>query len=227
MPRRHRTGSGGIPHHVLNRASRRDTLFETAVEYQMFLRVLRDAKKRVPVRLAAFAVMPNHWHLILWPEHDKQLSQFMHWLTMTHTQRWHTSHGTTGTGPLYQGRYKAIPIQSDAHFLTAVRYVERNPVRGGLSKTPEGWRWSSAWFRHHGGDSELLDEWPVDVPDAWDWVVSGVEPAEQLERLRAAIKRGVPYGDHEWALEKAEALGMFRGRRPRGRPRLEEPRALY
>lgn len=173
MPRRHRTGSGGIPHHVLNRASRRDTLFASEPDYGMFLRVLADAKKQIPIRLLAFVVMPNHWHMILWPEQDRQMSQFMHWLTMTHTQRWHKSHGTSGTGPLYQGRFKAIPIQSDAHFLTVARYIERNPVRARLVGRAEHWRWSSASLRDQAYETALLDRWPVPVPAGWLSTMNG------------------------------------------------------
>jgi len=60
----------------------------------MFLRVLIEARRRFRMRILAYVVMPNHWHLILWPDTDLQLSRFMHWLTMTHTQRWHIAHDT-------------------------------------------------------------------------------------------------------------------------------------
>src|ERR1700687_4041825 len=121
MPRRRRTGTAGLPDHVFNRASRRDVLFADGEDYRTFLEVLVQAKRRFAIRLLAFAIMRNHWHLILWTHTDLQISRFMHWLTGTHTQRWHAAHHTAGTGPLYQGRYKAIPIQSDDHFLVVAR----------------------------------------------------------------------------------------------------------
>jgi putative transposase len=87
----------------------------------------------------------------------------MHLLTVTHAQRWHAFRGTSGTGSVYQGRFKAIPIQSDRHLLLVCRYVERNPLRAKLVEDAADWRWSSLWRRIHGRDAEL-DPWPVPPP---------------------------------------------------------------
>jgi hypothetical protein len=84
------------------------------------------------MRLLAYCLMPNHFHLLVWPRADGDLSQFLRWLTVTHTQRWHAHHRTAGTGHLYQGRFKSFPVQSDEHFLTVCRYVERNALRANL-----------------------------------------------------------------------------------------------
>ena len=74
----------------------------------------------------SYAIMPNHWHLVVKPEHDGTLSKYLQWLTVTHVRRWHSHHHTAGTGPIYQGRFKSFPVQEDDHFLTVCRYVERN-----------------------------------------------------------------------------------------------------
>ena len=87
--------------------------------------------------------MPNHWHLVLWPRSDGELSDFAHWLTLTHTQRWHAHHHDVGCGHLYQGRYKSCPIAEDDHYLTLMRYVERNALRAGLVGCAEAWAWCS------------------------------------------------------------------------------------
>jgi hypothetical protein len=79
--------------------------------------------------------MPNHWHFVFWPRKNGELSEFMRWLTVTHTQRWHVAHRTAGTGPLYQGRFKSFPIQEDDHLWTVLCYVERNPLRANLVDT--------------------------------------------------------------------------------------------
>ena len=126
-----------------------------------------QALQRVPVLLLAYCAMPNHWHLIVWADKVSDLSRFMHWLTMTHAQRWHAQHGTAGTGPVYQGRFKGVPIESDAHLLTACRYVERNAFSGGLVARAEEWRWSSAWRRCNHREDELLHAWPIPVPSNW------------------------------------------------------------
>src|SRR5439155_23281390 len=147
MPRRPRGPATDLVYHVLNRAVRRAPLFQTPADYSAFEHVLLQAMQRVPLRLLAYCAMPSHWHLIVWPTAAGELSRFMHWLTCTHAQRWHSAHGTSGTGAVYQGRYKAIPVESDLHLLRVCRYVERNALRAGRVPRAEDWRWSSLWRR--------------------------------------------------------------------------------
>jgi REP element-mobilizing transposase RayT len=132
MPRRTRFSSAGYVFHVLNRAAGRRTIFENAADYDAFVALLEEARRQVPMPILAYCVMPNHWHLVLWPETDDALSAYIHWLSVTHAQRWHAFHGTAGTGPLYQGRFKSVPVQMDDHYLTMCRYVERNALRANL-----------------------------------------------------------------------------------------------
>ena len=87
-------------YHVLNRAAARDRIFAKKGDYEAFEEVLLEAKQRVAIRLLAWAVLPNHWHLVLWPRGEGDLSEFMRWMTVTHTQRWHAAHHSAGTGPL-------------------------------------------------------------------------------------------------------------------------------
>ena len=109
---------GGLAYHVLNRAVGRSTLFRKPADYEAFERILAEAWERVGTRILGYCVLPNHWHMILWPREDDELSEFMRWLTVTHAQRWHAHHHTAGTGPIYQGRFKSFPIQQDDHLLT-------------------------------------------------------------------------------------------------------------
>ena len=81
MGRLLRTASGDLVDHVLNRANARRTLFEGENDYAAFERVLAQACVRVSIRLVAYCVTSNHWHLVLWPRHDSDLSRFMNWLT--------------------------------------------------------------------------------------------------------------------------------------------------
>jgi len=132
MPRRARLATGGLVYHVLNRGNARATLFEDEGDYAAFERVLGEALGRTPLELFAWCLMPNHWHMVLRPAKGEDLPQFMRWLSVTHTQRWHAHHHTSGTGHLYQGRYKSFPVQDDLHFLIVCRYVQRNALRAGL-----------------------------------------------------------------------------------------------
>jgi len=115
-----------LVYHVLNRANARMTIFENPHDYDAFERVLEEAVERTNMRLLAYCVMPNHWHLVAWPAEDGQLSRFTGWLTLTHTQRRHAHRHSTGSGHVYQGRFKSFPVQDDEHFLAVCRYVERN-----------------------------------------------------------------------------------------------------
>jgi putative transposase len=105
MPRRPRTATGGFIYHVLNHAVARGTVFHKDGDYAAFERVLRQAKDKMPMRLLDYCLMPNHFHLVVWPHQDGELSEFLHWLTLTHTMRWHADYHSGGTGPLYQGRF--------------------------------------------------------------------------------------------------------------------------
>src|SRR5689334_21346807 len=139
MPRRARAVAGAVVYHVMNRGCGRMTLFSRDGDYDAFEEVLAEALRRTGVRLLAHCVMPNHWHQVVLPESGEQLSRMMHWLTMTHTQRWRHYRGLVGLGPLYQGRFKAFAVEEDGHFLTVCRYVERNALRAGLVGRAEGW----------------------------------------------------------------------------------------
>ena len=119
MPRRPRLAAGDLAYHVLNRRVGRLPLFDKPADYAAFEKVLAEAHAQT--RIAAYCLMPNHWHLLLWPRHDGELSDVLLWITVTHTQRWHAHHHTAGTGPVYQGRFKSFPVQTDAHFLTVAK----------------------------------------------------------------------------------------------------------
>ena len=123
--------------HVLNRANARARIFAKDGDYAAFERVLCETLVRKPMRILGYLVMPNHWHLVLWPEHDGELGAFMQRLTTTHVRRWHLHRRTVGCGHLYQGTYKSFPIEVDEHLLTVLAYVERNALRRDLSSAPK------------------------------------------------------------------------------------------
>ncbi len=208
MPRRTRIASGGLVFHVMNRAVRRGLLFTDRDDYAAFEHTLFEALHRVPLRLLAYCAMPNHWHLVLWPDEDHHLSAFMHWLTTTHAQRWHRYYGTGGTGALYQGRFKSVPIQTDKHLFWACRYVERNPLRAGLVERAEHWRWSSLWRMTNNCDEQFAGTWPILRPRDWTDYVNRPQTEAEIEALRSGIRWGVPVGDEDWQLETAARLKL-------------------
>lgn len=221
MGRPLRASEGGWVYHVLNRANARLPIFDKPEDYDAFERILEDGVERYEMRLLAYCLMPNHWHLLVWPQGDGDLSRFMAWVTLTHTQRWHAHRHSAGTGHVYQGRFKSFPVQEDEHFYTVGRYVERNALRAKLVKRAEDWRWASLW-RMTQGDRDaraLISPWPLPRPRRWlDWVNEPQTEAE-LAAVRRSISRGCPYGDETWTDNTVRALGLETTLRPRGRPR--------
>jgi putative transposase len=208
-------------YHVLNRAVARLPLFEKPADYVAFIRVLADTLDQFPMRILAFVLMPNHWHFVLWPEGDGDLSSFCRWLTHTHSMRWHAHYHTAGTGHIYQGRFKAFPIEGDQHLYRVCRYVERNPLRANLVRRAENWRWSSLWRRLHGDDRPrtLLAQWPLAMPSRWVQYVHQPQTEAELESLRRSVQRGTPFGSECWLETTVARLGLEHTLRPPGRPK--------
>ena len=222
MPRTARIAPGGFVFHVLNRGNDRRELFTRDSDYLAFLRVLTDTAERVPVRILAWCLMPNHWHLLLWPVEDGQLGDFMQRLTTTHVRRWRLHRHSVGSGHLYQGTYKSFPVEKDEYFYTVGRYVERNPLRAGLVRRAEDWTWSSLGSRHSPEaltESPPLSPWPVVRPRNWAALVNEPQTEAELEALRASVQRGRPFGSPSWQKRTAKRLGLESTFRPRGRPR--------
>jgi len=227
MPRPPRIAPADCIFHVLNRANGRARIFRKDEDYAAFERVLAESIERTEMRVLSYSVMPNHWHLVLWPGSDGQLPEFMHHLTTTHVRRWHEHYHTVGNGHLYQGTYKSFPVESDEHLLTVCRYVERNPVRAGLVDRAEDWKWSSATRRHQSSDRILptppgtppLAPLPLEPPRAWLTFVNSEPTSGETESVRHAVKRGAPFGRVTWQPIAARTLGLEATLRPRGRPR--------
>src|SRR4030042_4494218 len=220
MPRAKRQSPGGIVYHVLNRANARQRIFKGTSDYSIFERILSEGLSKIPMRLTGYCLMSNHWHLLLWPYNDGDLSAFMHWITMTHTQRWHAAHNTTGTGHLYQGRFKSFPIQSDCYYLTALRYIESNPFRAGLVKSSSDWLWSSLTMRRGlSMDGVAVSDGPVELPDNWAELVDILPWEDDLEKIERCIRRGTPLGKDRWIQQTAKHLLLTSSLQPRGRPR--------
>jgi putative transposase len=220
MPRRRRPSTAGLYFHVLNRAAKRSKIFESEGDYLAFERLLREAAAKIDVAIFAYCLMPNHWHLVASPASDGALSRFMHWLTTTHARRWQLAHGAEGEGAVYQGRFKAIPVAGDRHFLWVCRYVERNALRAGLVDRAETWPWSSLGTR-----APWTARWPCPRPANWLEHVNLPQTLQELRDFREAMSRGMPFGTEEWVRQTRERLGML-PQRGRGQPRRHCPQEM-
>jgi putative transposase len=208
-------------YHVWNRANFRSRLFRNPAQYRAFLGIVEESLDFVPMRILAYCLMPDHWHLVLYPRADGDLAQFLRRVTMTHTQRYHARSQTVGYGHIYQGRYKSLLVESDRHFLGLVRYVERNARRAGLVAKAEDWPWSSVHVRRYGDAQEkkLLSAWPVaEPPDYLKWL-NHAQGQEEIEKIRQAIQRSRPYGSEKWVSKTVRQFGLESTTRNRGRPK--------
>jgi putative transposase len=222
MPRVPRAPVGNQCYHVLNRGNARKRVFFKDRDYEAFLKALGHAGVEVPMRVLAWCLMPNHFHLVVWTHDDGDLSRWMHWLQNTHVRRYHQHYHSSGH--VWQGRFKAFPIQHDDHLLTVLRYVERNPLRAALVERAEEYPWSS--LRCVVADGAAPAYWhrgPVPRPAPWvEWVNQALT-AEELEAVRMCVARGRPYGQAIWNQSTAARLGLEATLRPRGRPRKQPP----
>jgi len=213
MPRTARASVGGLCYHVLNRGNARAEVFHDEADYRGFRELLGAAGERVPMRVLGFCLMPNHFHLVLWPRAEGELSRYLQWLLTAHVRRYHRRYRSSGH--VWQGRFKAFPIARDEHLLAVLRYVERNPLRAKLVRQAQNWPWSSLSAPRAG----FLHECPVPLPRNWVARVNTPDTEAELAALRCSVSRGAPFGAPAWVGRTATRLGLEASLRPRGRPR--------
>ncbi|MBW2599856.1 MAG: transposase [Deltaproteobacteria bacterium] len=216
MPRIARGLADGFVYHVINRGNGRQEIFHKDGDYQAFVNLMIEAKTRYSIKMLAYCLMPNHFHMVLIPLRAEDLSRCMQWLMTSHVRRYHTHYGTSGH--VWQGRFKSFIIQNDSHLLTVLRYVEGNPVRAGLVDSAKDWLWSSHKETSGVKSCLLIDEIPVELPDDWGKYVDTPLIEKELERLRQGVNRQAPYGSPDWQIRISKEHGLGSTLRPRGRP---------
>ena len=218
MPRQARAARGGYVYHVMNRGHAGLTLFDAPADYEMFVRLLATTQAVAPMRLLAYCIMPTHWHLVLWPEHDTELSGYMARVSNTHVRHCQSQH-PEHNGHFYGSRFRSFPVEEDAHLLTVLRYVNGNPLRARLTASAEQWPWSSLNPRLPDGTEIPLTDSPIHQPRNWLELVNQPLTDQELAALRTCAVRGRPYGSDPWVQHAARVLGLTFTLRPRGRPR--------
>jgi putative transposase len=193
MPRTARSCPGGYSYHVLDRGNARATVFHKPDDYEAFVDMMAEASVRSPMRVLAYCLMPNHFHLAVWPRQDGDLSRWMHWLMTTHVRRYLRHYRSSGH--LWQCRFEMFKKQENEHLLTVLRYIERNPLRAGLVDRAEAWRWSSLHWHGDPGRSPVRLEAGT-VPRGALWVEGVNAPTADigLEDIRESVRRDRPFG---------------------------------
>ena len=216
MPRTARASVGGYCYHALKRGNGRARVSHDADDHHAFVKLLREACARIPMRLNGYCAMPNHFHLVLWPCGDGDLGDWMQWLLTTHVHGYRQRY--RGSGHVWQGRFRAFAIAADDHLRSVLRYVERKPLRASLVARAEAWQWSSlpSWL-----EPPLLpwlDPGPVPRHTSWLEHVQLPQTEAELEALRRSVERGAPYGSTTWVEQTADRLGLESSLHPSGRP---------
>jgi len=221
MSRAPRVDVGDQIYHIINRANARQTIFHSDDDYRHFELLLNEACERTHMRLLAYVIMPNHWHLVVYPRKDGDLSLFMQWLTLTHTQQHHAKKKRIGYGHLYQGRYKSFLVEKDNYLFAVIKYIERNPVRAKITKTVEGWKWGSGYRRLDGTVQEraILSEPLLDLPARYRQWVNQPDKEDELEIVRESVNKGKPFGPMKWTERMVERFKLELTTRLPGRPK--------
>ena len=189
MPRRRRVYPDGLALHVINRGNKRARIFKEPADFDDFLEAMAAAIEQTAMRLLAFCLMTNHWHLVLWPRRPSDLSAFMQKLMNRHIRVYQKRHGTVGTGHIYQGRFKSVAIEDERQLLSVCRYVDANPVRAGLVDRAEAWPWCDLSSPAAPSGAPLLSEWPITRPTNWLELVNVPLGEDKLKPIRNAITR--------------------------------------
>lgn len=221
MPRQKRSDEAEVIYHAHNRGNDRKEIFKKPDDYEAFIRILDEGLRKYSVKLFAFTLMPNHWHLVLMPSKDGEMGRLLRWVSATHTLRYHAHYHRQGYGHLYQSRFKSFPVQDDEHFYVVCRYVERNPLRALMVESAQDWKFGSLhrWNQSIEPNPQILSAWPVRRLPNWIDRVNSALTKSEIEALQNSVNRGRPYGDDEWVNDIAERHGLWYTMRPVGRPR--------
>lgn len=192
MPRPPRIIPDGVPQHIVNRGNLRATIFRQSEDFLGFLAALANAGDRTLVRLVAFCLMPNHWHLVLWPVSGAEISAYLQIVMNAHIRDLQARHGISGTGHVYQGRFKNSAILTERNFINVCRYVEANALTAGLVQRAEDWSWSSLVADGPAENLNILTPWPFRRPANWIEEVNRPQSSAIRREIQRQLRRRSP-----------------------------------
>jgi putative transposase len=216
------------PLHVIQRGNNRDAIFFAELDYGRYRAWLAAAATENGCAVHAYVLMTNHVHLLVTPRDPDSLPRTMQSLGRRYVRYVNVAYRRTGT--LWEGRYRAAPIDSEAYFLACARYIELNPVRAGMVAHPGDYRWSS--YRAHalGAADDLVTDHalyrglgttPAERQDAYARLCDAPLDREFIDAVRAATNSGWALGGERFRQQIAHALGRRVAPAPRGRPKAE------
>jgi REP-associated tyrosine transposase len=213
MPRLARIVVPGYPHHVTQRGGRRQLTFFDDFDYRAYIELIASLKRESGVDIWAYCLMPNHVHFVVVPQSQRALARLFGIAHHRYAARVNAIHGWQGH--LWQERFHSF-VMDETHLISAVRYIEMNPVRAGLCTRADEWRWSSARPHLQKACDPLLDASPLSelVPD-WRQYLNEEPSSLQLQALRQHTRTGRPAGDENFVEELERLTGTrLRRRKP-------------
>lgn len=174
------------------------------------------------MRILAYCIMRNHFHLLLWPYRGQDLPEFMNMLMNLHIGRYLRHYPPSSPGHIYQSRYTNTIVEPGASVLRVAKYVETNALSAGLVTRAEDYRWSSASPFALDDDLPLLAAWPTPKPINWLTLLNLRTPTREVERIQRGIARGAPYGSTVWVNQIVKHYDLEHTIRRRGRPTRSE-----
>lgn len=204
-----------IPHHLIQRGNDRQAIFRDDADFGRMRELLAEHAAREKVAIHSYVLMTNHFHLLATPQTATGLPRMMQAVGRRYVQYFNRRYGRTGT--LWEGRYRATPIQTERYCLTCMAYIDLNPVRAGMVKRPEDYRWSS-----HGHYRGLQADKLITVPPVY-WQL-GNTPFDREARYAELVAQGPSMEAQQaltdstlkgWALGDPEFLALLRTRTTR------------
>ena len=223
MPRSARIVVPYIPHHITQRGNRREDIFLDDSDRETYLEIIRKVCVRQELRIHGWCLMSNHIHLVATPPREDSLARAVGHAHHLYSKAFNEKHNLIGH--IWHSRYYSCPLD-EVHFINALVYVDRNPVRAGLVAKPWKWRWSSASAHVDGSDPmNMLDmEWWLWFSERTGWRerIAGEQRMDEIELLRRHTQSGRPLGSEKFVKGIERRLGYPVTLNPRGRPRKDK-----
>ena len=218
MPRKARIVAPGYPHHITKRGNYKQTVFEEDIDRKKYLAWMKKYNGKYGLKIWAYCLMKNHVHFIVIPSTTDSFLKTFSQVDMLYSAYFNKKKKLTGR--LWQGRYFSC-VLDEPHFITAVRYVENNPVRAGIVSKAEDYRWSSAASHVYGVKDPLLSyDLPLleMIPD-WREYLYLDRDKHELEKIRKCTMTGKPAGSDSFINTLEDILGIkIKANKP-GRPK--------
>jgi len=213
MPRLPRVCLPDYPVHVVQRGNNRQPCFVVESDKVVFAYWLREGALRYEVEIHAWVFMTNHVHLLLTPRHSHSVARLVQFVSSHYVRYFNAQHARSGT--LFQGRYKSSVVQDDRYLLNCLRYIELNPVRGGMVRDPSDYSWSSFQAHAFGLPMKMWTPHPLylelgrtasERQRNYRSLASEALEADTLNDIRQCAHRGRVLGDANFRAQVAEQV---------------------